>query len=152
MMSRKSRVEDVAMTATDPPGNLVRDPGLGLRWARPATGDGWYRVSREGATAWQGEPVPVQGGRRYRLRVRWKPGATGAATLFWDATPPQHPGEGTRLHHYYPRKTAASPKREPGEAERTFTAPEGTCIALILFEGPQPPGLICQSVGLAPDP
>lgn len=152
LLAGQERVEDVAMPPTDPPGNLVRDPSLALRWAQPATGDGWYRVKHEGATAWQGEPVPIQAGRRYRLAVRWKPGASGAATLLWDATPPQHEGEGTALFHYYTRKTPADLQLVPGETERTFTAPPGTLTAVILFKAPDAPGILCESVGLTPEP
>jgi len=148
----RTRVEDVALPASDPPGNLVRDPKFVVRWARPATGDGWYRVSHKGSPAWQGEPVPIQAGRRYRLSVRWKTGASGAATLLWDETPPERHDEGTTLHHYYTRKTEASPTLEPGETERTFTAPAGALTAVILFKGPDAPSLLCESVGLTPEP
>jgi hypothetical protein len=60
----QAKVVDVAMAASEPPGNLIRDPTLALRWARPTCGDGWYRVSHQGARAWQGEPVPIEGGGR----------------------------------------------------------------------------------------
>jgi hypothetical protein len=148
----QARVEDVALPASEPPGNLVRDPSFSLHWARPATGDGWYRVTSEGSPAWQSETVPVQGGQRYRLAVRWKPGATGLATLFWDSTPPRQFAMGTRLYHYYTRKTAATPALKAGGSERVFTAPEGARSAAVLFEGAKAPATLCEAVSLTPEP
>jgi hypothetical protein len=148
----QARVEDIALPASGPPGNLVRDPSFSLRWARPVAGDGWYRVTHEGSPAWQGEIVPVQGGHRFRLAVHWKAGATGVATLFWDATPPREFAMGTRLYHYYTRKTADTPPLKPGETERVFTAPQAARSAAILFEGAKAPATLCEAVSLTPEP
>jgi hypothetical protein len=84
----ETRVEDVVLPPSDPPGNLLRNPSFRLHWVQPQVADHWYRVVKDGATSWESEPLPVRPGRRYRLVVRWKPGASGSALLLWCISPP----------------------------------------------------------------
>ena len=73
-----SKVEETTLPASDPPGNLVRDPRFQLHWIRPEPPDFWSRASKDGVTSWESEPLPVRSGQRYRFVVRWKPGVASA--------------------------------------------------------------------------
>jgi len=147
----EERTEAFALPQSDPPANLVRNPTFSLRWVRSATPDGWYRTGGDAAPAWQGEPVPVVAGRRYRLAVAWKPGARGAATLLWDTSPSKTFEPGVEVLRYYGVKVTAEPALAPGEPARVFTAPEEVRYALIVFQGDSPPETLCTLVALTPE-
>jgi hypothetical protein len=149
-----TRVEEIALPAADLPGNLVRDPHLQLHWARPGMPDFWTRVVKDRATSWESEALPVRAGQRYRFVVRWKPGATGSAQVFWSSKGPHSFGflPGFATDHNYGDPMNAETPVEAGESGRTLTAPEAARYALIVFGGDDSPEVRCEEVALVPGP
>jgi hypothetical protein len=149
-----TRFENVVLPPSDPPGNLVRNADFRLHWVQPQMADHWYRVVKDGATSWESEPLPVSPGRRYRLVVRSKPGATGSAQLLWCVSPPYvfELDGNIKVVSNYGDKMTAEPPLAIGERERTLTAPGKVRYALIVFRGALPPEDVCEGVALAPEP
>jgi Carboxypeptidase regulatory-like domain len=150
----ETRVEEFVLPASDPPGNLVRNADFRLHWVQPRAADQWYRVVKDGATSWESEPLPVQPGRRYRLVMRWKPGASGSALLLWCISPPYvfELDAKIKVVSNYGDKKTAEPPLTTGERVRTFTAPARARYASIVLRGPGPPGVVLESIALAPGP
>jgi hypothetical protein len=149
-----TRFEDVVLPASDPPGNLVRNPRFHLHWIQRQVADHWYRVVKDGATSWESEPLPVSPGRRYRMVVHWKRGASGSALLLWCVSPPAvfEFDRGVKIDHNYGDKMTAEPPLTSGERERTLTAPGRARYALIVFRGADRPEAVCEGVALSPAP
>ncbi|HEY7423235.1 MAG TPA: carboxypeptidase regulatory-like domain-containing protein [Gemmataceae bacterium] len=144
--------QDIALARTEPAGNLVRNPAFRWRWVQPKMADGWYRRRSADKNEWHGEILPVQAGRRYRLSVRWKEGATGEVALLWDNGETLDKTAGFEGFHYYsskPRK-ADTPLAAPQTA-RTFLAPPQARCVLIVFRTSNPPDSVCEHVALVPE-
>jgi Carboxypeptidase regulatory-like domain len=146
----KTEIEDVALPASDPPGNLVRNPEFRLHWIQPQAADHWYRVVKDGATSWESEPLPVEPGRHYRLVVRRKAGTHSGAQVLWSVSPANRIDFVARfvIDHNYGDRMNAEPSLGPDESERVFAAPAQARYAMIAFRGADPPHLVCESVAL----
>lgn len=146
--------QDISSAQSGPSGNLVRNPTFRWRWVQPQRPDGWYeRPAADKPTEWDGEFLPVQAGRRYRLDVRWKPGAAGEAVLLWGTGGSLDKTAGFEGFHYYSTKPskADAPLAAP-EMARTFPAPPQARCVLIVFRTAGPPDTVCERVALVPEP
>jgi hypothetical protein len=131
-----SHVKDVLMSESGVAGSLVRNGDFRLRWANPKAPDCWYRTK----DAWEGEPLPVAGGRKYRLRVEWNDGAKGDVQVRWrEHSAPQggHPQDDALL--------------APGLESRVLTVPEKMGFGRILIHGTGM-DFPCAKVALTPEP
>jgi Carboxypeptidase regulatory-like domain len=69
---------NLALSAEATPGNLVRNSAFDLIWLGSAQPDDWYPVkSRIDGPHWEGELVPLENGKTYRLEVLWQEEAAG---------------------------------------------------------------------------
>jgi len=148
----ETRKQDLAVPRTDGPGNLVRNAGFQSHWVDAKLPDGWYRKrTADKKTEWEGEILPVQAGRRYRLTVRWKEGATGEVVLLWHMGKALDNTCGFEGLHYYSATTKKvdTPLAAP-ENSQTFVAPPQARSVLIVFRTPGAPDTVCDHVALSP--
>jgi hypothetical protein len=147
----EAKTQDFFLAAAGAKSNLVRNPTFRLHWVRPDLPDGWYRkTTADRKTEWEGETVPVQAGRRYRLSADWKPGARGEAVLLWHTGKPLDQSGGlTGLHYYPPTKKADAPLTAPA-AEQTFVVPAGARSVQVVFRGSDAPDVVCDRISLTP--
>jgi hypothetical protein len=132
--NRGSVIRDVRLTGSAVPGNLVRNADLKVHWVTAALPDGWYKSK----DAWEGEPLPVKPGGKYRVRVDWKAGAAGEVVIRWrEHSAPQggHPVETEPLR--------------PGSDAALLTAPEMMNFARIIVRGAAPDACL-ERVSLTP--
>jgi hypothetical protein len=129
-------VKDVEMGGSTVAGSLVRNGDFRVRWANPTTPDCWTRTK----DAWEGEPLPVGAGRKFRLQVEWKDGAKGDIQVRWrEHSAPQggHPLDDAPL--------------VPGEESRVLTVPEKMGFGRILIHGTGA-DFPCAKLALTPEP
>jgi hypothetical protein len=122
-------VKDLRLRATAVAGDLVRNADLRVHWVQKAAPDGWTRSK----DAWEGEAIPVKPGRKLRLRVEWKPGATGEVVVRWrEHSAPQggHP-------------TETEPLR-PGSESALLTAPDMMNFARLIVRGSAPDACLAR--------
>jgi hypothetical protein len=132
--SREHVIRDLHLTGSAVPGNLVRNADLQVRWVAATQPDGWHKAK----DAWEGEPLPVKPGGKYRLRVDWKAGAGGEVVIRWrEHSAPQggHPVETEPLR--------------PGSGAALLTAPDMMNFARIIVRGAAPDACLAR-VSLAP--
>jgi len=67
-----------ALPADPVAGNLMRNSSLGTVWLSATQPDAWYPVkSRIEGPYWEGEMVPLEKARTYRLQISWKDPSAG---------------------------------------------------------------------------
>jgi hypothetical protein len=129
-------VKDIEMSGSGAAGSLLRNGDFRIQWANPKAPDCWYRTK----DAWEGEPLPVVAGRKFRLRVEWKDGAKGDVQIRWrEGSAPQggHPLDDAPL--------------APGEESRVLTVPEKMGFGRVLIHG-SGSDLPCAKVVLTQEP
>jgi Carboxypeptidase regulatory-like domain len=153
LAAEETRKLDLTLAKADPPGNLVRNAAFRLHWVQAKLPDGWYRKqTADKKTEWEGEILPVQAGKRYRLTVRWKEGATGEVLLLWHTGKALDNTCGFEGLHYYgaTTKKADVPLAAP-EITQTFLAPPQARSVLIVFRTTGAPDTVCEHVALVPE-
>jgi hypothetical protein len=121
-------------------GNLVRNPAFSLHWLAPDRADGWYPAatrSKPAKKTWEGDLVPLQVGKQYRLQVEWQDQAVGKVGVRLPAKDPKKPA------------TEYSPIT-PGETQLAFVATAEMPGAQVVIFGDMPPEKICRHIALAP--
>lgn len=135
---RASETNDCLITLPKTSANLVRNGDFSLNWAKPDAPDCWYRT----ASAWEGETIPLKVGQRYRLAVKFKPGAKEEVVVRW-----------TRfLPHAVPR-TAPIPKMETrtltaADPELVFSGAEDLGLLQLILKSKRPPNATCDYISL----
>ena len=150
----QERIEAFTLPGANPAAsfNLIRNPSFTLRWLRPSAPDGWYRTGGDATPAWEGEPLPVEAGRRYRLAVAWKPGAEGAATLIWSTRTSRTYEPGVEVLLHSDPKVTAEPALASEEPSRVYTALDHARSVPIVWRDAGSPETLCTRVELTPEP
>jgi hypothetical protein len=82
LASNQAVEHDFALPADSTSGNLVRNSSLATVWISAKQPDAWYPVkSPIDGTYWEGEMLPLEKGKTYRLKVSWKQPAGGRVSV-----------------------------------------------------------------------
>jgi hypothetical protein len=127
--------------ATESPQNLVRNPEFSIRWLERPALDCWYPVK----TGWEGEIIPLQAGRQYKLKVDFRAESDASVAVVWTQ----------QLPHTLAPYTAL-PKIEPKPLTRTndtlvFTATEKMSLMQLTVRTKHPPDRVCERLQLIPE-
>ncbi|EDY22301.1 hypothetical protein CfE428DRAFT_0426 [Chthoniobacter flavus Ellin428] len=115
---------DIALPADAVPGNLIRNSSLAAVWLAPSVPDMWYRVkSRIDSPYWEGEMLPLQKGRTYRVNVSWPEKSTGRVVVR------------LRKSADFSQLPEELPPLRPGQTELEFPAEGGFAQVLVYSEG-----------------
>lgn len=78
----KQSVKDLTLEEN---GNLLRNGGLTVQWAREGQPDGW-RAYQTKEKLWNitSEPVFLKPGQKVQVKIAWRKGAEGKADITWD--------------------------------------------------------------------
>lgn len=120
------------------PANLIRNGDFSLRWLRPDAPDCWTRTD----LGWEGEVIPLQTGRRYRLKVDFKPGVTAEGLVRWTRQLPHTLPFGVKL------PTIESRPLTPENSVLEFTGAETMALLQVTFRAARPPHEICSGIAL----
>lgn len=115
---------------------MVRNPTFVLSWTKPGTPDCWYRT-KEG---WEGELLPLEKGRNYKLVLNWQPNATGDVMVRW------------RQSTQYGLPVVNSESLKPGQTELPFTGSEKFAWAQVIIRTTNAPQTLLKSVAISPVP
>ena len=128
------------VTLSKESGNLVPNGDFKLSWVRPKAPDYWYQTK----SGWEGEPILLKDGQRYRLVVDFKDGARNAVIARWLK----------RFEHAVPR-FKIEPRFETRmltatNREMVFTAGPNMGLLHLTIRGRTPPASVCESISLVP--
>lgn len=128
------------LTLSPSPFNLIPNGDFKLSWVRPGQPDYWYQTK----SGWEGEPILLQDGQRYRLRVEFKPGAKSqivVRTL-------------KRFEHALPRfkiePRFQSHTLSVDEPEMTLVGGQGVGFLHLTIRGRSAPASVCERISLVP--
>jgi hypothetical protein len=122
------------------PRNLVPNGDFTLSWARRGAPDYWY----QNKGVWEGEPILLKDGQRYRLRVQLKEGATTSVVVRWLKTF-DHALPRFKIEPRFQSRTLTA-----GDPEMTFTAGQDMGLLHITLPGRASPATRCESISLVP--
>ncbi len=129
-----------AEVALGSPGSLIRNGDFSGHWNHAGRPDHWYETPQ----GWEGEVIPLQAGRGYRLKARFRAGTRGEVVLRW-----------SREVKYDLPQNVSVPRIEarpirPASPELLFTASETMGLAQVTIKGGRPEE-ICERVELMLD-
>jgi len=131
--------EDLALSADRVAGNLIRNSSLGTIWLSPRQPDAWYPVkSRIDGAYWEGEMLPLQKGKTYRVNVAWQNQAAGRVVVR------------LRKSGDFSQLPTELPALLPGSTPLEFPAEGGFAQVLIYTDAA--PSAVVSHVALAPVP
>ncbi len=118
-------------------GSLLRNGDFSGHWNSAHRPDHWYETPQ----GWEGEVIPLQAGRSYRLKARFRAGTRGEVVLRW-----------SREVKYDLPQNVAVPKIEarpvrPERPELSFTASEAMALAQVTIKGGRPEE-VCEQIEL----
>jgi len=130
---------DFALSPDGVAGNLIRNSSLAAVWLAPYVSDMWYRVkSRIDSPYWEGEMVPLQKGRTYRVNVSWQDQSTGRVVVR------------LRKSADFSQLPKELPPLKPGQTELEFPAEGGFAQVLVYADGAASSAV--RNVALTPVP
>lgn len=130
---------DFTLLPDGPAGNLIRNSSLVAIWLSPEVPDTWYRVkSRADSPYWEGEMLPLQKGRTYRVNVSWQDQATGRVVVR------------LRKSADFSQLPQELPPLQPGQTQLEFPAEGGFAQVLVYADGAA--SSVVRSVALTPVP
>ena len=132
------RTNSVRVTLADAPANLLRNGDFKLFWLRADAPDCWTRTD----LGWEGEIVPLQKGRRYRLKVDFKPGASAEVLVRWTRQLPHTLAPGIKLPKIDSRPLTAA------NSELEFTGTDTMALMQVTIRSAMPPQDVCDAVSL----
>jgi hypothetical protein len=132
------RTNSITMILPEAPVSLIRNGDFKLRWLRPEAPDCWTRT----ALGWEGEIVPLQKDRRYRLKVNFKPGADAEVLVRWTRQLPHTLAPGLKLPKIDSRPLT------PVNSELEFTGTETMALIQVTIRSKKPPQDVCDAINL----
>jgi hypothetical protein len=120
------------------PANLIRNGDFFLRWLRPDAPDCWTRTD----LGWEGEIVPLEKGRRYRLKVDFKRGTAADVLVRWTRQLPHTLPVGVKLPKIESRPLTAE------NSELEFTGSETMALMQVTIRSKAPPQQECDAISL----
>jgi hypothetical protein len=126
------------VTLPEAPANLIRNGDFRVRWLRPDAPDCWTRTD----LGWEGEIVPLQKGRRYRLKVDFKPGSAAQALVRWTHQLPHTLPPAMKLPKIDSRPLTAE------ESQLEFTGSDGMALLQVTIRSKSPPQEDCSAITL----
>jgi hypothetical protein len=132
------RTNSIHATLPEWPANLIRNGDFKLRWLRPEAPDCWTRTD----LGWEGEIVPLQKDRRYRLKVNFKPGADAEVLVRWTRQLPHTLAPGLKLPKIDSRPLT------PSNSELEFTGTETMALMQVTIRSKKPPQDVCDAINL----
>jgi hypothetical protein len=132
------RTNFTRITLPKVPANLIRNGDFKLRWLRAEAPDCWTRTD----LGWEGEIVPLENGRRYRLKVDFKPGTTAEVLVRWTRQLPHTLPVGVKLPKIESRPLTAL------NSELQFTGSESMALMQVTIRSKGPPQQECDAVNL----
>lgn len=116
--------QDFTLSSDGTAGNLIRNSSLAAIWLSPEVPDTWYRVkSRADSPYWEGEMLPLQKGRMYRVNVSWQDQATGRVVVR------------LRKSADFSQLPQELPPLQPGQTQLEFPAEGGFAQVLVYADG-----------------
>ncbi len=116
--------------------NMVRNPCFEQRWISPVAPDCWYRT-KEG---WEGELLPLEKGKSYKLLLNWQAGGTGDVIVRW------------RQSTQYGLPVVNSEPLKPGQTELPFTGSDKFVWAQVIIRTTNAPQTLLKAVSVSPVP
>ncbi|MBI3876639.1 MAG: hypothetical protein HY300_11935 [Verrucomicrobia bacterium] len=116
--------------------NLVRNGKFEIRWLSKDTPDCWYRT-KEG---WEGELLPLEKGKNYKLLVKWQTNTIGDVIVRW------------RQSTQYGLPVVNSEPLKPGQTELPFTGSDKFAWAQVIIRTTNVPQTLLKSVAVSPVP
>lgn len=121
-------------------GSLIRNGDFAVHWNSANRPDHWYETPQ----GWEGEVIPLQSGRSYRLKAMFRAGTRGEVVLRW-----------SREVKYDLPQNVSVPRIEaralrPNQPELTFLASETMGLAQVTIKGGRPEE-ICERIELLLD-
>lgn len=117
---------DWRLQASNPAGNLVRNPRFNIRWVAANTPDDWRFDKAKGL--WESDNIPVEAGKSYRAGFKAKASARPNVKLQWMAA-----------HWGKPLDTLVELRPSNASGGSEFTAPAKTVYARFIIAGPDDP-------------
>ena len=134
----EGRTNAVRVVLPQTPANLLRNGDFALRWLRPAAPDCWTRTE----LGWEGEVVPLEKDRRYRLKVDFKKGAQAEVLVRWTRQLPHTLAPGLKLPKVDSRPLT------PANNELEFTGTETMALMQVTIRSKPAPQEVCDAVSL----
>jgi hypothetical protein len=104
--------------------NLIRNSALAAVWLSPSVPDAWYRVkSRADSPYWEGEMLPLQKGKSYRVNVAWPEQSAGRVVVR------------LRKSADFSQLPQELPPLLPGQTQLEFVAEGGFAQVLVYADG-----------------
>lgn len=104
--------------------NLIRNSALAAVWLSPSVLDAWYRVkSRADSPYWEGEMLPLQKGKVYRVNVAWPEQSASRVVVR------------LRKSADFSQLPQELPPLLPGQAQLEFAAEGGFAQVLVYADG-----------------
>jgi hypothetical protein len=122
------------------PGGLVRNNDFKTQWLKPGAPDHWFETGQ----GWEGEIIALEIGRKYRLKVVFRPGTKGEVLLRWSRHLEYELPQNVKL----PR-IEARPLR-PENPDLEFTASETMALMQLTVRGGRPTD-VCSRIDLVPE-
>jgi hypothetical protein len=136
------RTNSVRIVLPSAPANLLRNADFKLHWIRPSAPDCWTKTD----LGWEGEIVPLQKDKHYRLKADFKPGADAEVLVRWSRQLPHTLPSGTALPKIDSRPLT------PLNSELKFQGTEAMALMQVTIRGKAMPQEVCDRISLVTMP